>query len=123
MKGILQRTKNLQSLLRVSGPCSRTGKIPGTFFFRFDRDHIPGSDGRAAACPHRFLTYFEGDCTMEEHFQDLPAPQGLYDPANEHDACGIGFIVNIKGERSYDIVSDALDILENLKHSQVQICV
>ena len=53
---------------------------------------------------------------MEEHFQDLPAPQGLYDPANEHDACGIGFIVNIKGERSYDIVSDALDILENLKH-------
>lgn len=53
---------------------------------------------------------------MEENFYDLPARQGMYDPANEHDACGVGFIVNIKGERSYDIVYDALEILENLKH-------
>ncbi|HCJ90619.1 MAG TPA: glutamate synthase large subunit [Acidaminococcaceae bacterium] len=53
---------------------------------------------------------------MERTFRDLPAPQGLYDPSFEHDACGIGFVVNIKGERSYDIVYDALDILENLKH-------
>lgn len=53
---------------------------------------------------------------MEENLRDLPQRQGMYDPANEHDACGVGFIVNIKGERSYDIVYDALDILENLKH-------
>ena len=53
---------------------------------------------------------------MEENYRDLPQRQGMYDPANEHDACGVGFIVNIKGERSYDIVYDALDILENLKH-------
>ena len=53
---------------------------------------------------------------MEENLRDLLQRQGMYDPVNEHDACGVGFIVNIKGERSYDIVYDALDILENLKH-------
>ena len=40
----------------------------------------------------------------------------MYDPAYEHDACGIGFVVNIKGEKSYNIIDDALTILENLKH-------
>ena len=51
---------------------------------------------------------------MERKLRDLPAPQGLYDPAFEHDACGIGFVVNIKGEKSYSIIDDALKILENL---------
>ena len=46
----------------------------------------------------------------------LPPAQGLYDPANEHDACGIGFVVNIKGEPSHDIVLKGLQILENLVH-------
>ena len=49
-------------------------------------------------------------------WKDLPEAQGLYDPRNEHDACGIGFVANIRGERSYGIVDDALKILENLKH-------
>lgn len=53
---------------------------------------------------------------MGEVWRDLPRPQGLYDPRNEHDACGIGFVANIKGKRSYGIVDDALKILENLKH-------
>lgn len=53
---------------------------------------------------------------MGEIWRDLPQPQGLYDPRNEHDACGIGFVANIKGKRSYGIVDDALKILENLKH-------
>lgn len=53
---------------------------------------------------------------MGEVWRDLPQPQGLYDPRNEHDACGIGFVANIKGKRSYGIVDDALKILENLKH-------
>lgn len=53
---------------------------------------------------------------MYEKLRDLPAPQGLYDPSYEHDACGIGFVVNIKGEKTYDIIDDALSILENLKH-------
>ena len=45
-----------------------------------------------------------------------PARQGLYDPANEHDACGLGFIAHIKGEKSHAIVTQALQILKNLTH-------
>ena len=46
----------------------------------------------------------------------LPKKQGLYDPALEHDACGMGFVVNIKGEKSHDIIDEALTVLENLSH-------
>ncbi|TAK90440.1 MAG: glutamate synthase large subunit [Verrucomicrobia bacterium] len=46
----------------------------------------------------------------------LPAKQGLYDPQFEHDACGVGFVVNIKGRKSHQLVSDALQILVNLDH-------
>ena len=45
-----------------------------------------------------------------------PAPQGLYDPRNEHDACGVGFVAHIKGEKSHAIVSQALEILANIDH-------
>jgi glutamate synthase domain-containing protein 2/glutamate synthase domain-containing protein 1/glutamate synthase domain-containing protein 3 len=46
----------------------------------------------------------------------LPPKQGLYDPKFEHDACGVGFVVNIKGEKSRTIVEQALTVLENLDH-------
>jgi glutamate synthase domain-containing protein 2/glutamate synthase domain-containing protein 1/glutamate synthase domain-containing protein 3 len=49
-------------------------------------------------------------------FNQLPIAQGLYDPANEHDACGIGFVANIKGEASHEIVLKGLEILVNLAH-------
>jgi glutamate synthase (NADPH) large chain len=45
-----------------------------------------------------------------------PVRQGLYDPANEHDACGLGFIAHIKGQKSHAIVTQALAILRNLTH-------
>ena len=45
-----------------------------------------------------------------------PAAQGLYDPANEHDACGVGFVANIKGVRSHGIIDQGLLILKNLAH-------
>lgn len=45
-----------------------------------------------------------------------PPKQGLYDPRFEHDACGIGFVVNIKGEKSHEIVQQALTVLQNLDH-------
>jgi glutamate synthase (ferredoxin) len=48
--------------------------------------------------------------------QGLPEKQGLYDPRFEHDACGVGFVVHMKGRKSHDIVSNALTILENLDH-------
>lgn len=50
------------------------------------------------------------------HSYGLPKKQGLYDPALEHDACGMGFVVNIKGEKSHDIIDEALTVLENLSH-------
>ena len=46
----------------------------------------------------------------------LPRAQGLYDPRNEHDACGIGFVANISGEKSHDIVMKGIEILINLTH-------
>jgi len=46
----------------------------------------------------------------------LPAAQGLYDPAGERDACGIGFVVNIKGRASHQIIEQGIQILVNLTH-------
>ncbi len=47
---------------------------------------------------------------------DLPPKQGLYDPRNEHDACGVGFVVNIKGHKTHDLIRQGLQILINLDH-------
>jgi glutamate synthase domain-containing protein 2/glutamate synthase domain-containing protein 1/glutamate synthase domain-containing protein 3 len=46
----------------------------------------------------------------------FPQAQGLYDPRHEHDACGIGFVVNIKGVQSNEIIRQALTVLVNLDH-------
>jgi glutamate synthase (NADPH) large chain len=60
------------------------------------------------------------DITPELHTPELhtwrPAAEGLYDPALEKDSCGVGFIANIKGKKSHQIVADALNILCNLEH-------
>lgn len=45
-----------------------------------------------------------------------PSPQGLYNPRFEHDACGVGFVVHMKGQMSHAIVQDGLTILANLEH-------
>jgi glutamate synthase (NADPH) large chain len=50
-----------------------------------------------------------------QHFSSVPA-QGLYDPQHEHDACGVGFVVHIKGQKSHAIVSQAQQLLVNLLH-------
>jgi glutamate synthase (NADPH) large chain len=50
------------------------------------------------------------------HPHGLPEEQGLYSPAHEHDACGIGFVANIKGQKSHDIIQKGLQILINLTH-------
>ncbi|MGR3763223.1 glutamate synthase large subunit [Rossellomorea sp. NS-SX7] len=47
---------------------------------------------------------------------NLPVAQGLYDPAHEHEACGIGMIANIDGRKSHNIVQNAINILCNLEH-------
>ena len=46
----------------------------------------------------------------------LPPKEGLYDPQFEKDACGVGFVVNIKGRKSHQIVRQAMTVLVNLNH-------
>ncbi len=45
-----------------------------------------------------------------------PSKQGLYDPQYEHDACGLGFVVHVKGQKSHDIVCQAIQVLLSLEH-------
>ena len=53
---------------------------------------------------------------MQNTAPGLPPAQGLYDPAHEHDACGVGFVVDVKGRKSHAVVSQALTVLKNLLH-------
>jgi glutamate synthase (NADPH/NADH) large chain len=46
----------------------------------------------------------------------LPRPQGLYDPRNEHDSCGMGFVVNLNGQKSHEIIRKGIEVLINLTH-------
>ncbi|MDQ6992013.1 MAG: glutamate synthase large subunit [Mariprofundus sp.] len=52
----------------------------------------------------------------DQTVNQTPRRQGLYDPRHEHDACGVGFIANIKNKKSHDIVAKGLEILERLTH-------
>ncbi|MCC8035993.1 MAG: glutamate synthase large subunit [Rikenellaceae bacterium] len=47
---------------------------------------------------------------------DIPLKQGLYDPQNEHDACGVGLVIDIQGNKSHEIVETGLHVLENMRH-------
>src|SRR5688572_20095851 len=64
----------------------------------------------AAILPHNVPTMSNSGMSCP------PLAQGLYDPTAEHDACGVGFVVHIKGHRSHDIVENALQVLVNLEH-------
>ena len=55
-------------------------------------------------------------------FSALPPKQGLYDPQYEHDACGVGFVVDIAGRKSNDIVRRSLQVLVNLQHRGAKGC-
>ena len=56
--------------------------------------------------------------TLQEKHQQigLPPRQGLYDPQFEHDACGLGIVVNINGKKSHRILEQGLEVLTNLTH-------
>ena len=53
---------------------------------------------------------------MKTKFVNLPPRQGLYDPQFEKDACGMGFVASIKGIKSHEVISKALNLLENMEH-------
>src|SRR5262245_48554166 len=67
---------------------------------------------RGRRCPERFISMFSA----------LPPKQGLYDPQFEHDACGVGFVVDIAGRKSNDIVRKSLQVLVNLQHRGAKGC-
>ncbi|MBW1863436.1 MAG: glutamate synthase subunit alpha, partial [Deltaproteobacteria bacterium] len=54
--------------------------------------------------------------TNNEIFGRFPPAQGLYDPCNEHDSCGVGFVANIDGTKTHDIIKKGIRVLENLLH-------
>ncbi|HUA67698.1 MAG TPA: glutamate synthase large subunit [Candidatus Saccharimonadales bacterium] len=62
----------------------------------------------------RSLTPKSNSCRPEQRV--APPKQGLYDPQFEHEACGVGFVVNMKGKKSHTIVQQALQVLLNLDH-------
>ena len=53
---------------------------------------------------------------MSERAQSHWPKQGLYDPAFERDACGVGFVANVRGEKSHEVVEKGVRVLENLEH-------
>jgi glutamate synthase domain-containing protein 1 len=95
-------------------------------------NHAPHPQWQAASCPVFFCFKIPGnsdyiprpeqsgpsDCPnmMPSTSNATPPRQGLYDPAYEHDACGVGFVVNIKGRKSHDIIQKALTAIVNLDH-------
>ena len=54
--------------------------------------------------------------TRNNSIHGLPPAQGLYNPAHEHDACGIGFVASIRGHKSHDIIRKGIQVLINLTH-------
>src|SRR5687767_4658986 len=60
------------------------------------------------------LSLQRSNCIFVSSAMNLP--QGLYHPANEHDACGVGFVAHIKGKKSHSIVEQGLTVLRNLTH-------
>ena len=58
----------------------------------------------------------ETSTSTQARWQGLPPKQGLYDPRFEHDACGVGFVVNMKGKKSHEVVQQGIQILINLDH-------
>ena len=52
----------------------------------------------------------------------IPPKQGLYAPAHQHEACGVGFVAHIKGKQSHEIIQHGLTILERLHHRAHELC-
>src|SRR5476651_2205458 len=80
----------------------------------FERENIV-NDALSAAAASKPDERPLGEEVLRE-FSWRPPAEGLYDPSLEKDSCGVGFIANIKGKKSHQIVSDAINILCNLEH-------
>lgn len=58
----------------------------------------------------------KNELISSQSFRPYTCNDGLYNPDNEHDACGVGMIVNLHGNKSHELVDSALRVLENMKH-------
>ncbi len=83
---------------------------PGRFASTNDNASLPAAAGHARSVDAAAVT------TRRVTDPGFPAPAGLYDPANEHDSCGVGFVASMHNHRSHDIVQHGLSILKNLEH-------
>ena len=81
----------------------------------FERENIV-SDALSAAAASKPDERSRSREEVLREFSWRPPAEGLYDPSLEKDSCGVGFIANIKGKKSHQIVSDAISILCNLEH-------
>src|SRR5450631_3468051 len=79
---------------------------------KFERESIV-TDGLLAAPA---VKPFDAAAEQPREHSWRPPAEGLYDLSREKDSCGVGFIANIKGKKSHQIVSDAINILCNLEH-------
>ena len=86
-----------------------TVRFESGYWHPFAEEFCKGLTGERLATTERGLMFKSG----------LPGQQGLYDPANEHDNCGIGFVANIKNRKTNEIVKNGLTILDNLTHRGV----
>jgi glutamate synthase (NADPH/NADH) large chain len=80
------------------------------------QEHVRGHVGHHASVSERDVKRTAAARAADTADPGVPAPRGLYDPALDKDSCGVGFIADIKGRKSHQIVEDALTILLNLEH-------
>jgi len=71
-------------------------------------------DTRRVGIAHQLPAQVDGG--QRPPYSSLPPKQGLYDPANEHDSCGVGFVAHVKGKRSHQILIDAEEVLRSMDH-------
>ncbi|GAA5912483.1 hypothetical protein JCM8208_006614 [Rhodotorula glutinis] len=80
------------------------------------RDHSSGSGATLDSATGDDRGPHAEGVVRDDHLSGLPAKQGLYNPDEEKDACGVGFVCHIKGKPSHKIVSDARNLLCNMTH-------
>ena len=105
--------------------CRQQHRLPaGVLFFRADELFVLLCGNRQklliGACISLICSTLKNrnmrNHNLPKHLSDALTPRGLYDPSFEHDACGVGMICNMHGEKSHRIIAEGLQILVNLTH-------
>ncbi|XP_036341097.1 ferredoxin-dependent glutamate synthase 1-like [Rhagoletis pomonella] len=81
-----------------------------------------GDEDNLGSRTEAYIELLEGKSNIGEDLWQTPKAQGLYDPQNEHEACGVGFIVSIDGTPSHKILRDAQIVSERMNHRGACAC-